>query len=63
MDVFMGKGKYVGPKNKKDTPKKVEAKSNKTVKEALIELNDLFNNGLIDKFEFEKMREDILKRV
>ena len=41
MDVFMGKGKYVGPKNKKDTLKKVEDVSNKSVKETLLELKEL----------------------
>ena len=62
MDVFMGKGKYVGPKNKKDTLKKVEDVSNKSVKETLLELKELLEGGLIDKVEYEKMREATLKR-
>jgi len=62
MDVFMGKGKYVGPKNKKDTAKKVEDVSNKSVKETLLELKELLEGGLIDKVEYEKMREATLKR-
>jgi integrase len=63
MDVFMGKGEYVGPKNKKNTAKKVEIAINKTVKEALTELKELLDGGLIEKDEFDKMRIDILKRV
>ncbi len=63
MDVFMGKGEYVGPKNKKSTANKIEFPSNKTVKEALTELKELLDGGLIEKDEFDKMRIDILKRV
>jgi integrase len=63
MDVFMGKGKYVGPKNKKDTPKKVEAKSNKSVKDVLTELKNLLVEDLITNEEYEQKRKEILKRI
>ena len=63
MDVFMGKGKYVGPKNKKDTAKKVEDVSNKSVKDALTELKNLLGENLITNEEYEQKRKEILKRL
>jgi integrase len=63
MDVFMGKGEYVGPKIKRSKPKNTVRLSNKTVKEALMELNELFDGGLVDKIEYDKMRKEILNRV
>jgi integrase len=64
MDVFMGKGEYVGPKNKRNTKvTKNVSETNKTFKEVLIELKGLFDEGLIDKDEFQKKRIDILKRI
>ena len=63
MDVFMGKGKYVGPKNKKDTAKKVEDVSNKSVKDALTELKNLLEENLITNEEYEQKRKEILKRL
>ncbi len=63
MDVFKGKGEYVGPKIKRSKPKNTDTPSNKTVKEALMELNELFDGGLVDNIEYDKMRKEILKRV
>lgn len=63
MDVFMGKGEYVGPKNKKDTIKKEEVKSNKSVKDVLTELKSLLNEDLITNEEYEQKRKEILKRI
>lgn len=63
MDVFMGKGEYVGPKNKKNTTKKVEETLHKPVKVALLEIKELLEGGLIDKEEYQKKRADILKRI
>lgn len=64
MDVFMGKGEYVGPKNKKNNPKKtLEAVNDKSVKEALIELKELLDAELIDRVEYEKKKKEILNRI
>ena len=63
MDSFRGKGEYVGPKNKRSTIKKIDETPHKPVKEALLEIKELLDGGLIDKGEFDKMRVDILKRV
>ena len=63
MDVFMGKGEYVGPKNKKNTAKKVEDVSNKSVKDVLTELKSLLKEDLITNEEYEQKRKEILKRI
>ena len=63
MDSFRGKGEYVGPKNKKSSIKKIEETPHKPVKEALLEIKELLDGGLIDKGEFDNLRKEILKRV
>jgi len=64
MDVFMGKGKYVGPKNgKKNKEVKPISDSERPIKEILIELSDLYNAGLITDEEYQHKRNEILKRI
>jgi hypothetical protein len=63
MDVFMGKGEYVGPKHKKSKVKKAASDSERSVKEILIELSDLNNAGLITDEEYQQKRNEILKRI
>jgi integrase len=64
MGAFMGKGEFIGPKNKsKSKAVEVSTESNKSIKDVLTELKSLLKEDLITNEEYEQKRKEILKRI
>ena len=64
MGAFMGKGEFIGPKNKnKSKVVEVSTESNKSIKDVLTELKSLLIEDLITNDEYEQKRKEILKRI